>query len=110
MTAGGVTTQTLYLGGEVEITNPSPGAASTEVVHWYIHPSLRIKKTRAGSSTLVMHRDQLNSVVMMTDNSADWGIERVYASVGWNAPYSNSVAVDPPPESIEYRARACAAM
>ena len=47
-----------------------------------------------------MHRDQLNALVMMTDNNADWGIERVYAPFGADMQYSNGSAIDPKPEDI----------
>ncbi len=82
MDDGGAVTTNLYVVPELEIENPSAGSQSDELVHWHLHPTIRHEITRSGTERHVMHRDQLNSLVMMTDENADWGIERVYAPFG----------------------------
>ncbi len=91
----------LYVVHELEIENPEAGASSDEVVHWYLHPTIRHEITRFGTEIHTMHRDQLNSLVMMTDDNADWSVERVYAPFGADTEWTNAPpAVEALPEDI----------
>ncbi len=78
MDDGGTATTNLYMVSELEIENPEAGASSDEVVHWYLHPTIRHEITRSGTERHVMHRDRLSSLVMMTDENADRATRRVY--------------------------------
>ncbi len=82
MDDGTTVTTILYVTPELEIENPQAGAASGESLHWYLHPNIRREITRATTEIHAMHRNQLNSLVMMTDENADWCIERIYAPFG----------------------------
>jgi RHS repeat-associated protein len=68
--------------------NPAAGAASSEVVTWYPHPNVRIANTRsAGATTSYLHRNQLDSVVLIADAGGGQDIERIYEPFGVDAEY-----------------------
>ena len=82
MDEGSKATTNLYVVPELEIENPAAGSQSGETVFWNLHPDIRNEITRTSTEIHAMHRDQLNALVMRADNSADWGIERVYVPFG----------------------------
>lgn len=76
-TKSGVTTRTLYL-GDVEIVKPG----SAETVHWYPHPNVRITRSGSSTTTSYLHRDQLDSVILVTDASGGEDLERAFEPFG----------------------------
>lgn len=90
-------TTSLSVISELAIENPTSVAQSDELVH----RTIRQEITRARTETHVMHRDQLSSLVMMTDENANWAIERVYAPFGADTQYTDiPPGIDPRPEDI----------
>ncbi len=85
VTEGAVTTKSLYF-SEMEIVNPAAGSSSGEVVNWYPHPNVKITHTRPTGTKITtptyLHRDQLDSVVLIADASGGEDLERIYEPFG----------------------------
>ncbi|WP_206540435.1 toxin TcdB middle/N-terminal domain-containing protein [Leisingera sp. ANG-M7] len=75
----GEITTSLYVGG-VEIVNP--GATGQEV-HWYPHPNVRMDYADSALEEVkFLHRDQLDSVFVITDENGGRDAQRDFAPFG----------------------------
>jgi RHS repeat-associated protein len=84
---GATATTSLYF-GEVEIVNPEAGVNSDEVVKWYPHPNVRITRERGLPPQVgFLHRDQLDSVVLIAGDLAAEVLERIYEPFGSDTEY-----------------------